>query len=132
MVRLNKKRNFGTVFGDEQENPERPRRFMQDKRYFDARGYPTDEPLPKEALDQIGPETQPETQPETEEDDSVAVVERKDVGNEEIILQLKDKSVFELKTLAIRVNKATEAELPVMEGKGVKARLVAYIAENAE
>ncbi len=131
MVRLNLKRKHGTVFGDEQENPERPRKFMQDLRYFDAKGYPTDEPVPKESLlDQGAPVIQPET--ETEDDGRVVVVERKEKGNEEIILQLKDKSVFELKTLAIRVNKATDAELPVMEGKGVKARLVAYIAEHAE
>ncbi len=131
MVRLNKKRKFGTVFGDEADNPERPRKFMQDRRYFDAKGYPTDEPVPKESLlGQSAPVVQSGT--ETEDDGKAVVVERKEEGNEEIILQLKDKSVFELKKLAIRVNEATEAELPVMEGKGVKARLVTYIAEHAE
>lgn len=138
MVRLNKKRKFGTVFGDEADNPERPRKFMQDGRYFDAKGYPIDEPPPKESiLAQIVPKStlgdEPGNEPDrTEDDDSVVVVERKEEGNAEIILQLKDKSIFELKAMAIRVNKATEAALPVMQGKGVKARLVAYIAEHAE
>ncbi len=134
MVRLNLKRKHGTVFGDEADNPERPRRYMQDLRYFDAKGYPTDEPVPKEALlDQSAPVVQPGNEPDqTGTEEPVVVVERKEEGNEEIILQLKDKTVFELKKMAISVNEATDAELPVMKGKGVTARLVAYIAEHAE
>ena len=60
----------------------------------------------------------------------VQVVEQKDEGNAAKIKELKALSAAKLKKLAKQVNEATGAELPKMNGTGVMARLVKYIADN--
>lgn len=120
-VRLDKSRKFGTVFGDEVKNPDRPRKYMQDLRYFDSRGYPIDEPPPTEAAEQPTPAKEP-----------VKVVELKKSVDTELVVELKGKSATALRKIATRVHENSGAELPAMSGPGVVARLVAYITENTD
>ena len=120
-VRLDKSRKFGTVFGDEIENPKRPRKYWQDKMYFDARGYPIDEPPTTKTAEEPTPAKEP-----------VQVVELKDDTDTELVKELRGKSAMALRKIATAVHEASGVELPAMKGTGVVARLVAYITENTD
>lgn len=116
--KLDENRYYAHVYGDEKENPQRPRKFYQDGLYFDG------------AMVAIEGSAPPKHEPPP----SVAPVETvaTDSPNVDVLNELKNMHVSKLKKLAEAVNEATGAALPVMTGAGVKARLVKYIADHSE
>jgi hypothetical protein len=119
MIRFDIKRKHGTVYGDEVENPKRPRKYWQGGVYFDAEGFPVDQPRPAKASEPV-----PAAEP-------VKVVELKEKPGTDALEALQKMTVPALKKLAAAVHEASGAELPE-NGTGVKARLIAYIAENTD
>jgi len=117
-MKLDRNRRYGIVYGDESENPQRPRKYYQDGMYFDG------------AMVAIEGSAQPKHVPPPS-NTPVAVAEEKSTINKDIFKQLDAMSVPALKKIGAKVEKATGIEQPD-GGTGVKARLVAYIAENAE
>lgn len=116
--KLDRNRYFALVYGDEAENPKRPRKFMQDGMFFDGSGVAID------ASSTPPPAPIPVEEP-------VVVVEQV-VDNSAILAQLNGMTVNVLRKLAQSVFETTDAELPVLNGPGVKARMVKYIADNTE
>lgn len=115
--KLDRNRKYGITYGDEAANPERPRKFYQDGMYFDGAGIAIE-----------GSEIKVATLPPT--NDPAEVVEIDDTVSDNIKV-LKDLPIPKLKQMAEALSEATGLDLPEY-GKGVKARLVKYIAENAE
>ena len=115
--KLDRDRKYGTVYGDEENHPKRPKKFYQDGMYFDGAGVA----IEGSEIEQPKP---------TPVSDPPQVIDTP--SSSDIILRLNAMSVPKLKKTAKAVNEATGEELPQMSGTGVKARLVAYIAEHAE
>lgn len=114
---LDRRRKYALVYGDEVENPERPRKYYQDGVHFDGAGYCIEDgPRPDE---------------KKADKDSPTVAARDD-SKAERIKELEELHVSKLKSLAQELHDETGAELPEMEGAGLKARLVSYIANNTE
>ena len=71
-----------------------------------------------------------EPSPVKEEHQAQVVEQKKDAPADDLTAKLNGMTVPALKKVAAKVAKANEAELPEFKGKGVKVRLIAYIADN--
>jgi hypothetical protein len=116
--KLDRDRYYAMVYGDETENPKRPRKFFQDGIYFDGAGVAIEGSAPPKHTP--APSATPVEAVET------------DSPNVETLKELNGLHISKLKKLAVAVNEATGAELPEMSGTGLKARLVRYITDNSE
>jgi len=120
--RLDRNRRYSQVYGDEAENPTRPRKFYQDGMYFDGAGVAIEG-------SQVPKHTPPPSAADEPDDEAPVGVDTPD--NSEAIKMLKGLSVPKLKALAEQVHEATGKKLPE-GGAGVKNRLIGYIIANSE
>jgi len=109
---LDRERYYAVVYGDPVS------KFYQDRIFYRGDGSPVDSKQPAK------PTPKPVHQ--------AAVVEQKtapDTGAED---KLKAMHISKLKKLAVKVSEATGTDHPELKGRGLKANLIAYIAENTE
>jgi hypothetical protein len=114
--RLDTSRYRAIVYGDETNNPERPKKFLQDGIFFDGAGVAID-----------GTEVKPPA-PAMGTEDPIKVVEQ---PNDRAKL-LVGYSLLKLRSMAKEVSEASGVKLPAMSGAGVTKRLIKYITDNTE
>lgn len=107
-MKLDRNRRYGIVYGDPVKC------YYQDGVFFDGQGRA------------VGAASREEPEPASE---PVAVVERDD-SKAKRIATLEKVHVTKLKHMAEQLAEQLDVKLPKMSGKGVKAKLVAWIADN--
>ena len=111
---LDRERYYAIVYGDPVA------KYMQDGIFYRGNGHPVDSKEP--------------AKPSPKPVHKAAVVEQKAPApiTEDQEATLKGMHISKLKKLAVKVAEATNTDHPELKGKGLKANLIAYIAENTE
>jgi hypothetical protein len=110
---LDRNRYYAIVYGDP------IMKYYQDGTYFKRDGKPINTSKTPSAEKEPHKAVVVEQEPEKKADDA---------DN----LRLKAMHIQKLKKLAVKVAEATGVEHPELSGKGLKAKLIAYIADNTE
>jgi hypothetical protein len=108
---LDRNRYYAIVYGDPVA------KFYQDRKFYRGNGTPVDSKEPAKPVAKVEPQAVVVEQAEAQEDKTAA---------------LKDLHISKLKKLALQVAEANGVEPPPLTGKGTKAKLIAYIADNTE
>lgn len=108
-MKLDRNRKYGVVYGHAEKC------FMQDGNYFDGQGT------------LIGKQTKPSQPVPAQEPPAVA--ENPD-GASERVNKLNNMHIAKLKKMALKLAEQLGVDAPPTTGKGVKAKLVKWIADN--
>jgi len=110
-MKLDRDRYYALVYGDP------VKKYYQDSTFYNGLG------------EEVGKSTPP---PQVEEDEEPPIVVEQKVKSSDLEL-LQGMHISKLKKLAVKLSEAeTSDSLPEMKGRGLKNRLIAYIAGNTE